>query len=68
MLDEIMPRLQRVFGPDNSMTLLLQNEQALGYLQTGQFKPAEAGFRAALAAQTRQLGEASQSAMAVRGT
>lgn len=67
MLEDIMPRLQRVFGPDNSMTLLLQNEQALGYLQTGQYKPAEEGFRAALAAQTRQLGEASQSATAVRG-
>jgi len=67
MLDEIMPRLQRVFGPDNSMTLLLQNEQALGYLQTGQFKPAEAGFRAVLAADVRLYGEAAQSTTAVRG-
>lgn len=66
-LDTLVPRLLRVFGPDHSLTLLMQNEQGLCWLASERFAEAEAAFRTVLEADIRLYGEAGHSTMAARG-
>lgn len=66
-LATLVPRLLRVFGPDNSLTLLMQNEQGLCWLSGEDYAEAEAAFRVVLEADVRLFGEAGHSTMAARG-
>ncbi len=66
-LQTLVPRLLRVFGPDNSLTLLMQNEQGLCWLATEKFAEAEAAFRTVLATDARLFGEAGNDTLAARG-
>lgn len=63
----LLPQVQATFGPDNGLTLLLQGEQALCWLQTERYVEAAAGFRALLARNLTLYGESGQSTMASRG-